>query len=330
VSEILDLPIVHTRDTPVFVIGAARSGTSILTWLIRRYLKISFGSESQFIIRFYRRLPEYGDLRNDAQLEQLIDDIAKERCFERWAVRFGFMLDRRRVFEQLANGPRGYPQVLNAIFEALAHHHEMHRWGDKTPEYNHDLPVLLSLFPNAQFVHIVRDGRDVALSSFRMPFGAGNAYRAAVDWRLAELRIAHFAASLSADQVSTIRYERMLSNPTQVFANLIDFLGIEKTPEVLSAISADIARQLRQDNCGRWRAGLSTAEQRIYESVAGDQLRAAGYPTFHDNTSRLGTMKRIYWEMDHVVRKSLRQQSWVDQFYRTAVRMRMLAISVRN
>lgn len=329
-SEILDLPIVHTRSGPVFVIGAARSGTSILTWLIRRYLKISFGSESQFIIRIYRRLPEYGDLHDDAHLRRLIDDIAKERCFERWTLRFGFVLDRQRIFDRVAPGPRGYPQVLNAIFEALAHHHEMSRWGDKTPEYNHDLPVLLSLFPNAQFVHIVRDGRDVALSAFRMHFGATNTYRAATDWRLAELRVAHFAAALPPEQLLTIRYEALLTNPVQTFANLIEFLGVQESNEVLSAIATDVAMQLRENNSGKWRAGLSPAQQRLYESVAGEQLRAAGYPTFHDKTPRLGKATRIYWEMDHVLRKALRQQSWADQVYRTAVRMRMLAISARN
>ena len=75
-SEILDLNVRHTNNAPVFVIGAARSGTSILCSLIRRYLKTSFGTESQFIIRVHQALARYGDLRHDANLRRLVDDIA--------------------------------------------------------------------------------------------------------------------------------------------------------------------------------------------------------------------------------------------------------------
>jgi ABC-type ATPase involved in cell division len=55
--EILfDLEVRHTKTNPVFVIGSSRSGTSILVKMIRKYLKISFGTESQFIIRYYNNL----------------------------------------------------------------------------------------------------------------------------------------------------------------------------------------------------------------------------------------------------------------------------------
>lgn len=83
--EILyDLDVKHSRTNPVFVVGNARSGTSIFCKMIRKYLKISFGTESQFIIRYYNTLARYGDLRKDENLLLLIYDISRERCFERW------------------------------------------------------------------------------------------------------------------------------------------------------------------------------------------------------------------------------------------------------
>lgn len=78
------LDIVHARVNPVFVIGHARSGTSILTKLLRQHFRISFGTESQFIIRYHDRLVAYGDLQVDSHVRRLIEDISRERCFERW------------------------------------------------------------------------------------------------------------------------------------------------------------------------------------------------------------------------------------------------------
>jgi hypothetical protein len=65
-SDILSLPVQHGQLAPVFVIGSARSGTSLLCSLMRRYLQISFGTESQFLVRVYRDLPQYGDLATPA------------------------------------------------------------------------------------------------------------------------------------------------------------------------------------------------------------------------------------------------------------------------
>jgi hypothetical protein len=330
VSEILDLPLTHTRVGPVFVIGAARSGTSLLSWLVRRYLKVNFGTESQFIIRFYRRLPEYGDLQDTRNLRRLIDDIAQERCFERWTIRFGFVLDRQRVVARAESGPRSYSQVLQIIFGELAHFHEMSRWGDKTPAYNHDLPILLSLFPDAQFVHIIRDGRDVALSSFRTHFGAGNVYRAALDWRRAQLRIHHFAASLRSEQILTIHYEELLSRPVETLEALARFFGIRGADPLLESVRGDIVGHIRAGNCGKWRDQLSIPEQRLFETVAGCELRMTGYATLHDVSGRLGSVQRFYWELDHRLRKTLRRRSWADNVYRAAVRLRMAGISARG
>lgn len=169
-SDVLfDLHADHDRTTPVFVIGFARSGTSLLCRLMRRYLKVSFGTESQFILRYLALLPAYGDLEVDANVRRLLEDIGRERFFARSERNWGFRYDAGRAFGQLRG--RRYRDVLDAVFGQLASHNGMVRWGDKTPAYNADLPALCALFPDAQFVHAVRDGRDVALSIDRLTNG---------------------------------------------------------------------------------------------------------------------------------------------------------------
>jgi Sulfotransferase family len=201
----------------------------------------------------------------------------------------------------------------------------MERWVDKTPEYNRDLPVLLSLFPNAQFIHIVRDGRDVALSTFKMCFGASNAYRAASDWRRTILRINEFGSSLSDRQVLTIHYEALITEPAATMSTLASFLGIRNQGELMPVITNDIPSRVRQANHGKWRREMSTAEQRLFEAVAGDELRAFGYPTLHAVGRSLTGAERAYWEANHLLRKSFKTKYWSDTFYRAGVRVRTVA-----
>ena len=92
----------------------------------------------------------------------MIKDISAERFFARSQRNWGFVFDPTKAFSEMAE--RTYSGVLDAIFRQLAEHNGMVRWGDKTPQYNDDLSLLRDLFPDAQFVHIVRDGRDVTLS----------------------------------------------------------------------------------------------------------------------------------------------------------------------
>lgn len=319
--EILDLPARHRCRAPVFVIGAARSGTSLLCSLMRRYLRLNFGTESQFIVRIYRRLPDYGDLREETHLRRLVDDIARERCFERWTRRFGFVLDSNAVFEEARRDRRSYPGVLQAVFSQFARYHGMERWGDKTPEYNYNLPVLLSLFPQARFVHIVRDGRDVALSTLRMGFGGANIYRVGVAWRRQLLLIQQFLAPLPAGQALTLHYEALLVDPLAALRQLIGFLDIEDDDRLVPAIAADVPSQVRADNGGKWPALMPARQVQLFEAVAGDQLRAAGYPTCYETQSPLATTTRLYWEADHLVRKTVKPQYWSDHVYRAGVRL---------
>jgi hypothetical protein len=328
-SDILNLPVQHAHHGPVFVIGHARSGTSLLCSLMRRYLQISFGTESQFLMRVYRELPRYGDLRNERHLRRLVDDMSRERCFERWTMKFGFVLDKERVIQEASRGGRNYASVLHATFSQLAAYLGMERWGDKTPEYLHNLPVLLSLFPNAQFVHIVRDGRDVALSTFKMYFGASNAYRAAADWRRAILRINEFCSSLTTQQVLTIHYERLLEEPAETMGGLIDFLGIRNRGALQPVIVDDIPQQVRQDNSGKWEQAMTMADQRMYEAIAGDELRALGYPTPHRVERQLTVAERAFWHANHVLRKTLKTNYWSDTLYRAGTRVRTAAKGLR-
>jgi Sulfotransferase family len=328
--EILrDLVVTHRRKTPLFVVGHARSGTSVTGAMIRKYLKINFGPESQFIVRYFKRLSRYGALHDDRNLRLLVEDIAGERCFSRWRKRFGFSLDRERVLADLQE--RSYRGVLVAIFGQFAAYHGMDRWGDKTPEYNRDLFVVDTLFPDAQYVHVVRDGRDAALSAFKVHFGDKNAYATALDWRRTIDAVRGFAAGLQPGRLLEVRYEDLLGDPSAVFARLITFLDIDDADgRLLEFIDAHIGADLRGDNMLKWKSALPPAQQALFEAVAGDLLAAYGYELVAGGRRPLGLPARLFWSLDNRLRKMSQREYWADNLYKTRVRTRALALPFRR
>lgn len=312
----------HTRVGPVFILGHGRSGTTILTQLVKKYLAVAFGTESQFILRFHGRLARYGDLGLAANRQRLLGDISRERFFERTGRNFGFVLDQSKV-ERAMSAPT-YAAMLAGIFAQLAEHNGLSRWGDKTPEYIEHPSILRSLFPDAQFVHVVRDGRDVALSSFLTHFGGKNAYKTATDWAKAMTAMRRFAEEVPAGCLHQLRYEDLMADPVASFSPLIPFLGIDDADGLVrEAVARGIAAEVRQDNAYKWRTRMSASQVAIFEAVAGSHLSHYGYERRYPEAAPLGAWTRARWMVDHKIRQYARSDYWQDNWYKLGVRSRL-------
>lgn len=325
-SDVLfDVRATHERTGPVFVVGYARSGTSIVCRLMRRYLKVSFGTESQFILRYERLLSTYGDLEHDDNARRLLDDLASERFFTRTHRNWGFAFDPAAALADART--RTYPGLLDAVFRQLARHNGMTRWGDKTPQYSADLPALLRLFPDAQFVHAVRDGRDVALSIARTAFGPKNAAECAEDWAGTIERIRAFGRTLPPDRFHEVPYEALTSAPTETLLALGRFLGVrDDTGTMTEALRTRAPGDVLPGNCGKWKHHLHPRELERFEGLAGEMLMAQGYPLALDGQARrLTPFERRLWRWHGAAVRYGRRDAWQDTLYRARLRATMLA-----
>jgi len=320
--EILyNLAVKHTEQRPVFILGHSRSGTSILIKMIRKYLKINFGTESQFIVRFYKKIDKYLPLNEPENLFRLINDLHGERWFKRIKQRFGFELDKAKLLDAITDF--SYAGVLRAIFEQFAEYHDMVRWGDKTPEYIFDLPVLNELFPDARYIHIVRDGRDVALSEFKTQFGAKNIYKAAEEWSKKVKLIRKFAAGLPSVSFYEIRYEDFLAWPEHTFSGLIDFLKIDDDDNWLSAfIFKHLRFDLRTSNYDKWKLELNPKQIRLFEKVAGDLLSVYGYERSFPEPGKIHLFKKMFWSLHNFILRKFRPGFVEDNIYRLSLRFK--------
>jgi hypothetical protein len=319
-SDVLfDLHAHHDRTNPVFVIGFARSGTSLLCRLMRRYLKVSFGTESQFILRYLTLLPTYGDLMVDANAKRLLEDIGRERFFVRSQNNWGFRYDPQRAFADLRG--RSFRNVLDAVFGQLAAHNGMVRWGDKTPSYNDNLPALYQLFPDAQFVHAVRDGRDVALSISQTSFGPKNSCECAQHWAQTQQTIRMFAATIPPGQFHQVRYEDLTVRPLDTLTTLGLFLGVQVDDVVVSAMQQGLPSDVRAGNTGKWKQTMHPRELERFEGVAAHSLVAGGYTLgLQGHARRIGPIERWSWRMHGRTVRLARLDAWWDTVYRLRLR----------
>lgn len=313
-------PWSHTEFSPVFVIGHGSSGTSLMVELLRRHLKIAFGTESQFIIRIARRLGSYGDLHDSDNSRRLVSHLLQERWFER-CKRFEYFPDVESILSRVEEP--SYAGILRAIFEGLADQMQMVRWGDKTPNYLNDLDTLDELFPDAKYIHVIRDGRDVALSLKSRCFGANNAFRAAHCWRSAIDKADEFSLRLRPEQIVNVRYEQLLGSPVESFAMLARFLKISDPDGcLLDEIKRAIPDSIKSGNCDKWIKSMSARETRTFDQIACQQLLRHGYDSSAKEPRSASRIEHGYWMVDDRIRRYGNSEYWKDNLYKARLRVR--------
>lgn len=278
---------------PVFIVGVARSGTTLLQQMLDHHPAFSIQWESLFITVFHRQVARFGDLSQIGNRLTLIRSIARyvDINWRIWRNKGqgewlpGLEEEAPRLAEQ---SPPAYAGVADAILSFGARQRGCRRWGQKTPGYLDHLPVLAGLFPDAKFIHIIRDGRDVASSVLPLSFGPNTIYMAARRWRQSVQRGLTFAKEFP-EKIHTMRYEDLIGDPEKHLHDICAFLGEEFFPGMLefhkdgrqrlpqAATHTAIGKPVNKQRSGRWKKDLSPRQVRIFEAVAGPLLSELGY-----------------------------------------------------
>jgi hypothetical protein len=186
--------------------------------------------------------------------------------------------------------------VLESVYLAYADHRGKRRWGDKTPQYVRIMPLLHELFPRARFVHIVRDGRDVALSYLSVPWGPRDIWTAARKWRRDVSAGREAGAALGPDRYLEITYERLVADPRGTLEEVGAFAELP-FDEAMLQHHRDADRRLEApadetrfhaastravtSGLRDWRSQMSADRVLAFEAVAGPLLSELGYERRH-------------------------------------------------
>ncbi|MGH3387537.1 MAG: sulfotransferase family protein, partial [Actinomadura sp.] len=153
-------------DRPIFVVGCPRSGTTLLQLMLHAHPRIAIPPETRFLLPAFDTRHAFGDLCDEANLRELARWIAEDK-----ATKFDDLgLDPDRIIEEIVAGPPTVGTAMATVFQAYAQRFGKPRWGDKRPSYIRRLDVILRMFPDAQIVHLIRDGRDCVASLMEMPW----------------------------------------------------------------------------------------------------------------------------------------------------------------
>jgi hypothetical protein len=181
--------------------------------------------------------------------------------------------------------------LINLVYDYLLRRSNKRRIGDKTPPYIEILPQLDELYPGAKFIHLLRDGRDVAMSYIDLGwFGNHRYYRRNFDWTQALKFREKYAQTPLDRNILDVKYENILRDPEFVIRNICDFLGetfepamldvsprVDKVPERERVIHPKLAQPLSTEAIGRWRVKLSALECFLMEACLQKNLRKWGY-----------------------------------------------------
>lgn len=147
----------------VFIVGCPRSGTTLLQRMLDNHPQLAVTNDAAFILKALKVVYQIKKSRikeghDPAMTQQVVDFLLTDDRFAR------MRLPADRVREAAARCGT-YGAFVSALYDEFARMHGKPLAGDKTPDYARRLPVLHGLFPQAKFIHIIRDGRDVALST---------------------------------------------------------------------------------------------------------------------------------------------------------------------
>ena len=213
-----------------FILGRGRSGTTLLSSLLDSHPMISVAPEAMFVVMMAR---SYGGCASwdGKRVESFMGDLFRERRMQAWN------LDRQLLHQELLRMGRSssYAEVCASVYAqyaAVCHKPEDALLGDKNPHYCLAAPRLLALFPEARFIHMVRDPRDNVSSFRRVSFDLDTPSGLATRWRLYNSAVLS-TAKHAPQRFHTIRFEDLLGDPRCALEELCAFLGLEFRPRML-------------------------------------------------------------------------------------------------
>ena len=273
---------------PVFLLSSERSGSNLIRVMFDSHPSFDAPHAPHLIKTFLPLLPNYGDLSEPERLGKLARDMITviEVQLRGWPD----LPSAEEVLEAAEH--RTFAGLIRSLYGLVAKAHGKTRSFIKDNGNMPHAPEISVLFPDAKFIYLVRDPRDVALSWKKSPGHPGGVRDAAKMWRLEQTQALNFY-SYAKDRgiVSIVHYEDMVADQAGAFAKAFETIGEAFDSSMLSfhegreaKISADAAigwtnltKPVMGENTRKWERELSRGEIRTIERIAGAPMRALGY-----------------------------------------------------
>lgn len=289
-------------DRPLFIIGSPRSGTSLLRLIMTSHSQILVPPECGFIIWLHTKYGNWhrADNKDGSKLTSFLYDLFESKKFDTW------MLDKKIIEHQIvASQPESYAELCAIVYDAfgMSIRKDFAIWGDKNNFHLNHLDALLSLYKKARFLHIVRDGRDVACSyrevmssKSRSPYAPKletNITNIALEWSNNVMKVDSFMTLMPQEAGMTIRYEDLVLNSQSIITTICEWLGIQFEADMLNFYQQNKSKKLEpeltmdwkkrtllpisDETVGRYTSSLTNEEQDEFLAAAARSLHRFSY-----------------------------------------------------
>lgn len=277
--------IQRRNNAPVFVLGCGRSGTTVLYHMILSAGDFAVYRTESNAINLLE--PRFGDLSVKRNKQRLMKAWLNSRLFTVTD------LDRHAIATKVLEECRNGGDFLRIVMEEIARKQGVSRWADCTPEHLLHLQRIKQTIPDALIIHIIRDGRDVALSTAKLGYIRPLAWDhnppvmvSGLYWEWMVTRGREDGKKLGADYIE-VHFEELIADPRATLAKLSTFIdhdldydriqkrGIGSVSAPNTSFKDDSSESFNP--IGRWRAGYSAEQLATLESLIGGTLEDNGY-----------------------------------------------------
>jgi hypothetical protein len=267
-------------------VGCGRSGTTLVRAIFDSHSQLAVTHHAQFIVSMGRHRRRYEDIHG-LRTQRFLTDLFASHRFPL------LQLSEDEVRQAVADPPPSYADAVRRVLGLFAARQGKPRYADKTPGHVLRIGLLGELFPEARFVHVIRDGRSSWLGYRERGFGPQSLADAAFNWKGRVLRGRKAGLALGPSRYREVRYEGLVEHPEATLEPLCRFLDLEYEPDmlryheraetVLAGMGAsgrtafeNVARPLTK-GMRDWRQELSFEEQALFDAIAGELLGELGY-----------------------------------------------------
>lgn len=227
---------------PFFILANPRSGSSLLRIICDSHPNITVPPECGFMEWWYSKYSDWKETDNSKRLDEFLLDFFQSKKIETWH------LNKTKLREYIiTENPKNYGEIVSTIYMFYSETKTRNRaiiWGDKNNYYIHKLSIINKLYPNAKYIHLVRDGRDVACSyknlkeiqtsSKYFPKLSTNIEMIAEEWNQNNNKILNFKEALEDKNFLTLRFEDIVNDLRGNCIKISRFLGLDFSQEMLS------------------------------------------------------------------------------------------------
>lgn len=243
-----------TPYEPIFLLGTTRSGSTLLSLMLGQHSQVASAGEFQWVF-------EYSGVEQPADMNDYFVYLEKDRFFQ---------VHRPHLDSSLT-----FPELAQSIL------HQMKSSVDSTKPYvtvsmHTHYEAVHRIWPNAKFIHLVRDGRDVASSW--MKFGwHGNTWSCAQEWATRLEDWTQLRSRLPQQQWFSVRFEDLVDDPPRQLGALCRHFGLKYQPEMLEYHRHSTYAPITKSRIRQWPRKLSRRDIQIFETIAGNHLQENDY-----------------------------------------------------